>query len=433
MMVSLLLAAASVHSPGKSVSSSPQGPTYTVRLEVAEPERARFTMRLPSKEGLLSTSSTSEPMLVPPTCAHIPLKLVSVDKWLKPSGCKEVSWTATVPNLGERSFDASRPGTFWSAQRQLWFLSGDLPWLRYEQQPWAMVHVIANTKTGLIEEEIGLPADLDSPVYILVGRPKRLYHVGRVTTAIYGDIPARANADRFQHIVAATLARWSADLLPNDAPKRGRFNYLWIAASNGAAPGLFASTGSDAILMQFVPDPTDRYPYAKLDAGILLTEAHEGFHALAGVLSDGKPTWINESWASYFAYATARRVLTGPASTIAKQLFDEPADVSVLRAQALVDGGDGSHYEVFYTRAARFWAAIDSVLTDPPNNSGRLAALLKETHGMQGVDWRDPASITAFLDPRTAGRAQRIVQCYLVEDRCPESNVGSSQLKHTVK
>ncbi len=143
---------------------------------------------------------------------------------------------------------------------------------------------------------------------------------------------------------------------------------MWLAEGNGVEPGFFASTGSDAILMQFVPDRKDRYPYAKLDAGILLTGAHEGFHELAGVLSAGKPTWVNESWASYFAYATARHVLTGPAMTTAKRLFEEPASISVLHAQALLNKDDGSGYEVFYTKAARFWAAINRVLTNRPTD-----------------------------------------------------------------
>lgn len=422
---SLLIAAglSSVQAIAEAPQPAAPAPSYIVHVSVAEPDHVRFTMQVPSWKGVLTAPLNSVAIRIPPACGDVPLTLIAARQWIKPLGCEQVSWSATISSLDGKTFDASRPGSFWSARRQTWLLSGDLPWLRYMGQSWSPVHVIAENRTGFVAKDTSLPGAADSPTYILIGEAKRDYKVGSVVTTIYGDIPARPQSDRLQRIVGATLARWQRDLLPDDAPKRDRFNYMWFAESNGAEPGFFASTGSDAILMQFVPDPRDRYPYAKLDAGILLTGAHEGFHELAGVLSNGKPTWVNESWASYFAYATARHVLTGPALTAATQLFQEPASISVLHAQELLDQGDASGYEVFYTRAARFWAAIDDALTNRPNETGRLAALIKQSHGMRGVKWNDPISIAAFFDLHTAGRAKSIVQCYLVQDRCADDGV----------
>lgn len=423
MAIIALLLVASGLGPGLEKGPPPIDvkPEYTLRLDIVEPEKVLFTMRVLAKEIVLVTPQVSAPLRSPPTCRKRPLVALSAHRWLKPSGCDEVSWTGAISRLDASDFDASRPRTFWSEPHELWFLSGDLPWMRYERQSWTPVHVIAKGRNGIVANDTSLSGADDRPVYIIVGQAERRYQVGLTRTEIYGDIPERPQAERLQRVVAATLERWQRDLLPDDVTKRDRFNYLWVAGADRAEPGFFASTGSDGILMQFTADRTDRHPYAKLDAGILLTGAHEGFHELAGKLADLKPTWVNESWASYFAYATARNVLTGPALATAQRLFEEPADISVFRAQRLLDAGDGSSYGVFYAKGGRFWAAIDRVLTNRPNSTGRLAALLKRTRGMQGVDWRSPSSIAAFLDLHTAGRANRIVKCYLVEDRCPES------------
>lgn len=393
-------------------------PAYAVRLDRAKPNWVAFTMAVATEKTLLMMPPAAMPPRAMPSCGNILLPPMAINTWLKPAGCRLVSWAATVPNLDGKAFDASRPASFWSARRHMWLLSGDLPWLRAKDQPWTPVRVVRQSGGGSFVTDTALPSRPDDPVYMLIGQAKRRYTVGPVVTAVYGDVPEGARYDRLQRIVATTLARRRRDLLPDDAVKRERFNYVWLQETGGMVPGMFASTGSDAILMQFVPDNKDRHPYAKLEAGILLTGAHEGFHALAGILSDGKPVWVNESWASYFSYATARHVLTGQALSTAKGLFEEPASLSVLQAQALLDHGDGSGYEVFYTKAARFWAAIDAALINPPNESGRLAALIKQTRGMQGVDWADPTSIAAFLDRYSNDRAKPIVRCYLAGERC---------------
>lgn len=377
-------------------------------------------MAVAADEAVLEAPSSTKWLAAPPMCGTVPLTSVVIGNWLKPAGCRLVSWSATIPSLDGQAFDASRATSFWSARRRLWLLASDLPWLRSGGQPRAPVRIVVGNNQRFVTNT-SLPAAVDDPIYILAGEAQRRYTVGPVTTAIYGDPPAGARYDRLQRMVAATLARWRRDLLPDDMPKRNRLNYLWLAESAGTGPGLFASTGSDAILMQFVPDREDRHPHAKLEAGVLLTGVHEGFHALAGPLSSRKPAWVNESWASYFAYATARHVLIGDALAAAQGLFDEPASLSVLQAQARLDRGDASGYQVFYTKAARFWAAIEAALTNRPNQSGRLAALIKQTRGMQGVDWADPVSIAAFLDRYTAGAAKSIVRCYLVEARCSDT------------
>jgi hypothetical protein len=318
--------------------------------------------------------------------------------------------------------EISHPHSHWNSGNKSWFLSGDLPWIKYKGQPRTAIHIVLQ-RTGRTAEQISaLPADTGAPIYILAGGNARHFANKHVIVNHYGAAPTGNRYDHLQTELAATLARWGQDIIPTGELRRSQFNYVWVEQTPGLDPGFYASTGSDAILMQFVPDTSSPHPLDKLEAGILLTGAHEGFHALAGPVSRGKPAWVNESWASYFAYAAAQRVLIGGPLAEAKTLFEEPADTSVLHAQAKLDKGDGSNYAVFYTRAARFWAAIDNVLDIPPNDSGRLAALIKSSHGMPGVDWRDPDSIANYLGPHSQGRSKKIIRCYLVDDHCSQAS-----------
>jgi hypothetical protein len=171
--------------------------------------------------------------------------------------------------------------------------------------------------------------------------------------------------------------------------------------------------------MQYVPDPAAADPAEKLEAGILLIGAHEAFHALSGSIAGARPAWVGESWASYFAWDAARRHLTGESLRVAAELVEAPVATSILRAQRGWEAGDQSQVLVFYSKGARFWAAIEAVLTGPANRSGKLAALIQATEGMRGLDWTSPDAVAAWFDAHSGGRAGPIVRCYLVEEGCP--------------
>lgn len=211
------------------IQSVGKTPTYTVRLNVDEPEHVRFEMQVSSGEHIFASPPNSGPMRTPPACGDVPLTSIADRKWIKPSGCEVVSWSSGIAGLDGKAFDASSPSSFWSARRQTWLLSGDLPWLRYDGQSWASVHVSADMGRGFLASDSSLPGTADSPTYILIGQAKRSYNIGSVITTIYGDIPVRPQSDRLQRVVATTLARWQRDLLPDDAPKRKHFNYMWFA------------------------------------------------------------------------------------------------------------------------------------------------------------------------------------------------------------
>jgi hypothetical protein len=172
-----------------------------------------------------------------------------------------------------------------------------------------------------------------------------------------------------------------------------------------------------AVLMQNIPGPDRAASDAKLRAAIIIG-AHEGFHTLIGTIPATWPTWVNESWASYFAWRAAQGHLDPAALKAASELINAPAPPSLLAIETQVEHGDGSNYEAFYGKGARFWAAIDALLVTRSNPSGRLAALIQDTHGLRGLDWSRADAIAAYLDARSAGRASAIVRCYLVERDC---------------
>lgn len=408
--------------PASNPVSARVVPHYTVRLRDAVPTLVEFEMETPPEELHMEIPAASVRQLkAPPTCNGNRLAPEAPNKWLKPTGCTSLAWSASLPPGGER-LEIGEPYSHWNGQSKSWFLSGDLPWIRYKGQPRAEIRIDLQRAGHVADQISALPENTGAPIYILAGGSARQFVNRHVALNHYGEVPKGSRYDNLQTELAATLARWRQDIIPAGALKRSQFNYIWVEQTPGLDPGFYASTGSDAILMQFVPDTRSPRPLDKLEAGILMTGAHEGFHALTGPVSRGKPAWVNESLASYFSYAAAQRALTGGALAEATALFEQPADISVLHAQAKLDKGDGSSYAVFYTRAARFWAAIDNVLNTVPNDSGRLAALIKSTHGMAGVDWRDPDSIASTLDPHSGGRSKQIVRCYLVDDGCPQAS-----------
>jgi len=103
---------------------------------------------------------------------------------------------------------------------------------------------------------------------------------------------------------------------------------------------------------------------------------------------------------------------------LADELVATPNPRPLLEADRRFGKDDGDQEVIFYSKGARFWMEIEAVLTGPANPSGRLAALIKATGGMRGLDWRDANAVAGFFDRHSAGRAGPIVRCYLVQPGC---------------
>ncbi|HEY1606437.1 MAG TPA: hypothetical protein VGF77_12660 [Allosphingosinicella sp.] len=396
-----------------------QTPHYELKLDDRDPMRIDFALVDPSaRERQLALPPSRESLLVSaPACGTKPLVRTGPGRWTRPAGCASVSWSARLDDA-DKGMDSTRPPSgAWSRRRRLWLLTGRLPWLK-GARPWpAPILVSARLDGRLLSRSAEIrPA---APLYLAVGRPVRLYRAGGFTMRVYGDAPAGARADRLQQRVAATMARWRSDILPAGVKPPNRLDMIWVAAPGGAAPGFFASASASGVLMQYIPDPRASDPGAKLAAGMLLTGLHESFHALGEWLGGGGRAWISESWATFFAWETARRHLKGAALAEASALIDKPADTPILQAERETEQGDDTHYGLFYNKGTHFWEAVEAVLDGPANRSGKLAALIRATDGMKELDWDDAGRVAAFLGARSHGRARPIVHCYLVETGCP--------------
>ena len=102
---------------------------------------------------------------------------------------------------------------------------------------------------------------------------------------------------------------------------------------------------------------------------------------------------------------------------------DPEARAPLLEAQALFDAGDKEQAQVFYTWGARFWREIENVLTNQPNQSGRLSALILQTRNFSEIDLNDPVALVNLLDRHSEDGASAIVRCFLQGMACESVGV----------
>jgi len=403
---------------------------YELDLASKAPTEVQFKLALPDQELTLSLPKSADVPVSAPRCVSGDLKQTGPRTWLKPAGCKVVRWSASIASIQSADFDASRPVSAWVGRHQLWLLTSSLPWLRVPGKDGLPVKINAQLPSGRVSLQATGPTDKGIPVYIPVGQPARRFGSGGFTIATYGEVPTGQAVDGLQRDLASTLARWWRDIPPHGAPRRDHFNFLWFGPSKDSKPGIFASAGSDALLIQFVPGPNAKSSEAKLQAAVFGVGAHEALHSLFESVpgfsgKSGKPwaTWAAESLPTYFAYKAAHRYLKGtPLATFSSEIINARSDQGLLNAEAKADAGDEAAYEKLYGRGARFWWAVEKVLTVAPNGSGKLSALIQQTGGMEGMDWHNAENIASYLNHFSSGHAGPIVQCFLVDDNCTQAN-----------
>lgn len=391
-------------------------PAYTIAIDERDPRTVRFSLSLPGDPVAQLVGARPTDAL---RCGGEAL-IAEGGAWLKPAGCGAVTWTAQLADHDAAGIDATDPDAAWSARNRLWVLSYKLPWLRADDQPDASATVRIKLSNGrMLERRYSVTPGRGAPLVLTLAAGKmRHYAEHGFEIRVTGDAPVFRWVDPLQRRMARIWLDWRRDVLPASGKALRALDVAWVQPTARAGPGFFASANSDAVLMQYSPDPADPHPEARLRAAIVLIGAHEGFHALLAGIAGGRPAWVNESWASYFAYAAARAHLTGDSRAHADALIATPHLRPLLEADRRFGKNDRDQAVIFYSKGARFWMAIEKVLASPANPSGRLAALIQSTEGMRGLDWRNAEAVAAFLDQHSAGRAGTIVRCYLVEPGC---------------
>jgi hypothetical protein len=252
-----------------------------------------------------------------------------------------------------------------------------------------------------------------------VGRPVRTFAADGLTVRAFGCLPT-SKADPWHRQLASIISAWRRDLLPPDTSTPALLNYVWLPRPSAGKPGLNASANSGSVLLQYIAEPSDAVAGPRLKVGILMVGAHEAFHTLGAVR--GAPAWVDESLATYFAIRAAKPYLDQESLQLAQEFVNARADRSLLNLQRAFGAGDGSAYASFYSKGARFWAAIERVLAVRPNGSGKLSSLIRQTEGLKGIDWSNGNQIAEYLDRYSEGRAGAVVRCFVVEDICPTAS-----------
>ena len=396
---------------------------YHIDLDERAPLRAIVAIDVPpNPDGALVLRirpSSAGSLVGAPVCGDNPLPARTATSWTVPASCQTLRWRLALRDQDTDGMDAADPSGGWSARQRWWLLTDHLAFLA-PSGGWenAKVDIVSRLRDGrIIRSTQPFPHRGQMPFYgVVSATPPRVYRSRDFSLRVYGRIPAEADRAQ-QQLFADTWSRWRRDILPRDAVAPRAIDMLWITPPPDAQPNFMASAGLRAVLMQNIPGPDKAASDAKLRAAIVLG-AHEGFHTLIGSIPATWPAWVNESWASYFAWRAAEGHLDPAALKAAKGLIDAPAGPSLLTIEAQIEHGDGSNYEAFYGKGARFWAAIDGALTTRQNPSGRLAALIQNTNGLRGLDWSNAAAIAAYFNARSDGKAGPIVRCYLVDANC---------------
>jgi len=397
--------------------------TFHVLLDEHMPLTAVLAIDLPAvRSGDLPLDiarRSASTLIGGPDCEGIPLSQTRPARWIAPPTCRTVRWRVGLRDQDKDGMDASDPTGAWSGEGRWWLLTDHLAFLA-PPGGWdgADVEITARLRDGRVMRAVQpFTHRGQMPFYgIVSAKPPRLYRDKGFTLRVHGAIPPQAG-DAEQRFFAETWSRWRRDVLPKGAHSPAILDILWVPPPPRGEPGFMASAGLRAVLMQDIPGPDKAASDAKLRTAIVLG-VHEGFHTLIGAIPQTWPMWVNESWASYFAWRAAEHHLDPTGLKAVKELIDAPAASSLLTIQAQVEYGDQSNYEAFYGKGARFWAAIDAVLVTRANPTGRLAALIQDTDGLKELDWSKAEAIAAFLDARSGGRAGPIVRCYLVATDC---------------
>lgn len=406
-----------------------------IKLDAGNPYRAEFELALPpgtTPTSLIMARGGNAAAIDSPQCGGLPLSASADGGWSAPADCRLVTWTATLADL-DAGMGAS-PVSAWSSRDAFWFLAERSGFLRPAgADPGGRVEIVATLPDRtVVQHSHRLPAYDQPPYYAAIGLSQKVrYTQAGAALAVYGSAPQRAWMPELYRSILTTWNGWRHDILPARLRPPAELALVWLDAPKGAEPGISASAGSDMIALQMVPREGDPEAEAKMRAALLLVGAHEGFHALIGAYGQTWPAWVNESLANHFAYRAARPDLDPSQRRFIDGQVMAPAAISITDAQTAYTAGDGGHGDVFYGKGARFWMAIEAVLTTPDGPSGRLGSLLKSSDNFAGVDWSDPAALTHWLDARSGGRAGPIVRCFIVEtgcaaaDRAPVDRAGA--------
>ena len=340
-------------------------------------------------------------------------------RWRVPMGCRRLEWTIAVDHLDATGIDADQPSAAYSRRNGFLVLPERDGLLRAGNDGGSATVRLIDMDGSTLAREYAFPSINQPPFYAVVGtQPSREYASNGFALRIFGNAPAYMWMDEIHQHVLSTWSRWNRDLVSGPAPSK--IDWAWVKPVEDSEPGYNASAGAEAIVSQIVLRDGDPDAEAKARVVIATSAAHEGFHSITGAAGQAWPAWVNESLANHFAITAAREFLAPEDHRWLNAYYVDPeVRAPLLEAQALYSAGDAGQAQVFYTWGARFWREIETVLTNQPNGSGRLAALIRETKNFAEIDLNDADALADLLDRHSDDRATPIVRCFLRGLSCP--------------
>jgi hypothetical protein len=420
---SIIATAACTPGPMPLATLAPVPHAYVIEIDARRPTEAKVTLAFATAPSSIYPARDGDGVgVVDVRCEDERGALQKDGRWSVPTGCRRLEWTMAVDDLDARGIDAGLPSAAFSRRHGFLVLPERDGLLRAGNYGGSATVRLIGMDGSIVEREYAFPSVNQPPFYAVVGtRPSQEYASNGFALRVFGDAPDYIWMDETHHHVLSTWSRWRRDLVAGPAPST--IDWAWVRPVEGAEPGYNASAGAEAIVSQIVLRNGDPDAEAKARVVIATSAAHEGFHSITGAAGQAWPAWVNESLANHFAITAAREFLAPEDRRWLDAYYVDPeVRAPLLEAQALYSAGDAGQAQVFYTWGARFWREIENVLTNQPNGSGRLAALILETNNFADIDLNDADALADLLDQHSDDRASPIVQCFLRGLSCPAVN-----------
>ena len=408
---------------GAGGERAPLEARYRVVLDERRPDMAEIALDLPADTSALTAARDGDgASLLDVRCADGRPSIRTAAGWAVPPGCRRMRWRARLQPIDAAGLDASLPVGAFSVEHRYWVVPERDSFLRAAAAAGSASVSLRLANGSTVERRYQFPSNTQPPFYAVVGAdPTVEYQREGVGLRVFGAPPAFPWMNAVHGDVLTTWARWHSDLVRGGAP--ASIDWAWVRPTEALEPGYNASAGAEAIISQIKLRPGDPDGEAKARAVIATSAAHEGFHSITGAAGQAWPAWVNESLANHFAIEAARAFLAPSDFRFVELFYIEPdVRTPLLEAQAGYAAGDGEQAGIFYVHGARFWRAIERVLDGPAGGSGKLAALIKASDNLAGVDLHDADSLAAFLDRHSSDRAGPIVRCYLLGSDCPPAD-----------
>ncbi len=424
LSIMIVATAACASRPLPSAINTPTLHAYEITIDARSPTEAKVTLAVSGAPSSIYPARDGDGVGVKDVrCVDGREALEDNGSWLVPAACTRLEWASAIEDLDAAGIDASLPTAAFSRQHGYLVLPERDGLLRAGSAGGTATLRLRDLGGSITERKYAFPSNNQPPFYAVVGtQATREYETSGFTLRIFGDAPDYSWMDEIHRHVLASWSRWRRDLVSGISPSS--IDWAWVRPVAGSEPGYSASAGAEAIVSQIVLREGDPDAEAKARVVIATSAAHEGFHTITGAAGQAWPAWVNESLANHFAIAAAR-VFLAPADQrwLNAYYVDPEARAPLLEAQALYGAGDGGQAQVFYTWGARFWREIEKVLTNQPNESGSLAALIVETNNFAQVDLNNAGALAMLLDRHSEDRASPIVRCFLQGLDCPSLNL----------